>query len=80
VVRLDDIQIPDATAVLGRAFAADPFCEHVLPDAADRQAALPTIMGVPVANCQRHGACYTIAGGVQGVAATRRATRSPRSR
>jgi GNAT superfamily N-acetyltransferase len=69
VVRLDDVQIPAAAAVLARAFAADPFFEHVLPDAAQRQAALPAIMSVLVAHCQRHGACYTTAGGVQGIAA-----------
>ena len=69
VVRLDDAQISTAAAVLGRAFAADPLFAHVLPDERRRAAALPALMQVAVTNCQRHGACYTTAGGVRGVAA-----------
>jgi GNAT superfamily N-acetyltransferase len=68
VVRLDDAQIPEAAAVLGRAFAADPLYAGVLPDERQRAAALPAIMAAIARYCQRYGACYTTADGVQGAA------------
>ncbi len=68
VVRLDDAQLP-AAAALGCAFVADPFFAAVLPNPERRAVALPTLLSVLVANCQRHGLCHTTAGAVRGVAA-----------
>jgi hypothetical protein len=69
VVALAAGQIPEAAALLGRAFAADPFMGYLLPDPVRRAAGLPALLGADVAYCQRHGACYTTTGAVRGVVA-----------
>ena len=69
VVRRAAAQIPEAGAVLGRAFAQDPLMGYLLPDAEHRAAALPALMATTVTYCQRYGECYTTADSLQGVAA-----------
>lgn len=69
VVRLDDAAIPEAAAVLARAFADDPLFVVMLPDPARRQAVLPPFMAAAVRFCQRYGEVYATAGALRGVAA-----------
>lgn len=67
-VRLPAAQIPQAGAVLARAFADDPLSLYVLPDPAHRARALPTLFTVGTRLGHLFGEVYTTAGTVAGSA------------
>jgi GNAT superfamily N-acetyltransferase len=69
VVRLDEAAVPEAAAVLARAFADDPLFVAMLPDPRRRQAMLPPFMAAAVRFCQRYGEVDATAGALRGVAA-----------
>lgn len=57
--RLTKEQIPQATAVLSRAFQEYPLFQRILPDAARRPAGIAALHGSVVRYCLRHGEVYT---------------------
>jgi ribosomal protein S18 acetylase RimI-like enzyme len=69
VVRLNETAVPQAAAVLARAFADDPLFVVMVPDYQRRQAMLPPFMAAAVCFCQRFGEVYATGGALRGVAA-----------
>jgi hypothetical protein len=62
VVALEAARLPAAGAMLARAFDADPFYCHALPDAAERHALLPDLLAAELRYCLLGGECHTLAG------------------
>lgn len=65
---IEEREIPEAVAILARAFEADDMFRFVLPDASTRLAWLRFVMGALVTLNQPHGLMFTNEGGtMQGV-------------
>jgi ribosomal protein S18 acetylase RimI-like enzyme len=58
-VRLTNEQIPQATAVLSRAFQEYPLFQRILPDLSRRPVGIAALHGSVVRYCLRHGEVYT---------------------
>ena len=64
--RMTKAQVPDAGAVLGRAFHDDPMFAWIIPDEAGRRKKLPWFMTLAAAYGERYGEVETTAGRVDG--------------
>lgn len=59
VLRLGEHQLPQATALIGRAFHNDPLSIYVYPDEAERLQKLPLMYSIPLRYALRYGEVTT---------------------
>jgi ribosomal protein S18 acetylase RimI-like enzyme len=57
--RLTQEQLPQAMAVMGRAFFKDPFLKHLVPDDVKRARLTPEFVGIVVKYCFLYGEVWT---------------------
>jgi GNAT superfamily N-acetyltransferase len=68
VLRLQDVQLAEASQVLARAFFDDPMMTYLMPDDDHRKNILPSFMLAGSRICLPYGELYTTPGSVMGSA------------